>query len=252
LNYMPNILKRAALLSGLLLMAVLWIAGCARHHVATTASGAIVYGDKAASIDRLRDAGQDLKELVNAPDAGIPKEVLESAKCVAIVPDMVKGGFVFGARHGLGVTTCRTSGGWSGPAFFQITGGSWGAQIGIESIDLVMLAMNDKGMQDMLSSGFKLGAGASVAAGPIGRQVQASSDWKFKSEVLMYSRARGVFAGLDLSGAVIRPDFDSTVAFYGKQIPSDTILSGKGPANANAEPFLTSVKQAVEEARSGE
>ena len=245
-------MKRAVVLSGLILATMLVLAGCSRHHVATTVSGTTVYGDKAAAIDRLRDAGEDLKELVNAPDAGIPKEVLESAKCVAIVPDMVRGGFVFGARHGLGVTTCRTSDGWSGPAFFQVTGGSWGAQIGLESIDLVMLAMNEKGMQDMLSSGFKLGAGASVAAGPVGRQAQASTDWKFKSEVLMYSRARGVFAGLDLSGAVIRPDFDSTIAFYGKQIPSDVILSGKGPANANAEPFLASVKQAVEEARSGE
>jgi SH3 domain-containing YSC84-like protein 1 len=245
-------MKRLHVLSGLTVVTMLLLAGCSRHHVATTASGATVYGDKAAAIDRLRDGGEDLKELVNAPDAGIPKEVLESAKCVAIVPDMVKGGFVFGARHGLGVTTCRIPDGWSGPAFFQVTGGSWGAQIGLESIDLVMLAMDEKGMQEMLSSGFKLGAGASVAAGPVGRQAQASTDWKFKSEILMYSRARGVFAGLDLSGAVIRPDFDSTIAFYGKQIPSDVILSGKGPANANAEPFLASVKQAVEEARSGE
>ena len=245
-------MNRAVALSGLILPTMLLLAGCSQHHVATTASGATVYGDKAAAIDRLRDAGEDLKQLVNAPDAGIPKEVLDSAKCVAIVPDMVRGGFVFGARHGLGVTTCRIPNGWSGPAFFQVTGGSWGAQIGLESIDLVMLAMNDKGMQDMLSSGFKLGAGASVAAGPLGRQAQASTDWKFKSEVLMYSRARGLFAGLDLSGAVIRPDFDSTIAFYGKQISSNIILSGKGPASANAEPFLASVQQAVEEARSGE
>lgn len=245
-------MKPAVAISAIILLSMLWVAGCSRHHVATTASGATVYGDKAAAIDRLRDSGEDLKELVNAPDAAIPKEVLESAKCIAVVPDMVKGGFVFGARHGLGVTTCRTANGWSGPAFFQVTGGSWGAQIGIESIDLVMLVMNDKGMQDMLSSGFKLGAGGSIAAGPVGRQAQASTDWKFKSEVLMYSRARGVFAGLDLSGAVIRPDADSTVAFYGKQISSDVILSGKGPTNANAEPFLASVKQAVDMARSGE
>jgi SH3 domain-containing YSC84-like protein 1 len=228
------------------------LAGCSRHHVATTASGKTVYGEKAAVIDRLRDAGEDLKELLNAPDAAIPKEVIDSAKCIAVVPDMVKGGFVIGARHGLGVTTCRTGDGWSQPAFFQVTGGSWGAQIGLESIDLVMLAMDDKGMQDMLSSGFKIGAGASVAAGPVGRQVQGSTDWKFKSQILMYSRARGVFAGLDLSGAVIKPDFDSTYAFYGKQVPSNVILSGKGPQNPNSEPFLASVRQVVQEARSGE
>jgi lipid-binding SYLF domain-containing protein len=193
-----------------------------------------------------------LKQLVNAPDSGIPKDVIDSAKCIAVVPDMVKGGFVFGARHGLGVATCRTPDGWSGPAFFQVTGGSWGAQIGLESIDLVMLAMNDKGMQDLLSSQFKLGAGASIAAGPIGRQAQASTDWKFKSEILMYSRAKGLFAGLDLSGAVVKPDFDSTYAFYGKNIPSNVILSGKGPESADAQPFIASVKQAVSEARSGE
>jgi len=227
------------------------LTGCSQHHVATTVSGKTVYGDKAAAIDRLHDAGQDLKELVNAPDAGIPKTILDSAKCVAVVPDMVKGGFVFGARHGLGVATCRTGHGWSDPAFFAVTGGSWGAQIGVESIDLVMLAMNDKGMQDMLSSEFKIGAGASVAAGPVGREGQASTDWKFKSEILMYSRARGVFAGLDLSGAVIKPDFDSTVAFYGRHIPTSEILAGKGPSNPNAEPFLSAVRQTVEEARAG-
>ena len=238
--------------SAMVFLSTILLAGCARHHVTTTASGKTVYGDKAAAIERLRDSGEDLKELVNAPDAGIPKEVIDSAKCIAVVPDMVKGGFVFGARHGLGVATCRTADGWSGPAFFQVTGGSWGVQIGVESIDLVMLAMNDKGMQNMLSSGFKLGAGASIAAGPIGREAQASSDWKFKSEMLMYSRARGVFAGLDLSGAVIRPDDDSTMAFYGKQISSRVILDGRGPENQNAEPFLASVKQAVQEARSGE
>jgi SH3 domain-containing YSC84-like protein 1 len=236
-------------ISSATILATLLLAACSHHHVATTASGKTVYGDKAATIDRLRDAGEDLKQLTNAPDAGIPNEVLESAKCVAVIPDMVKGGFVFGARHGLGVATCRTAEGWSEPAFFAVTGGSWGAQIGLESVDIVMLAMNDKGMQDMLSSEFKLGAGASIAAGPVGRQAQASSDWKFKSEILMYSRARGLFAGLDLSGAVIKPDSDSTVAFYGKPVPTRVILSGRGPSNPNADPFLDSVKQAAQQAR---
>ena len=232
--------------------ATLFVVGCSRHHVATTAAGNTVYGDKAAAIERLRDSGEDLKQLMDAPDAEIPKEVVDAAKCVAVVPDMVKGGFVIGARHGLGVATCRTSNGWSSPAFFSITGGSWGLQIGVESIDVVLLAMNEKGMQDMLQSEFKLGAGGSVAAGPLGRQAQASTDWKFKSEVLMYSRARGAYAGLDLSGAVIKTDFDSTVAFYGKQIPTRVLLSGRGPSNANAEPFLNSVEQAVQEARAAE
>lgn len=232
--------------------ATIFFTGCSRHHVTTTAGGKTVYGDKAATIDRLRDSGDDLKQLMDAPDAGIPKEVVDSAKCIAVVPDMVKGGFVFGARHGLGVATCRTADGWSDPAFFSITGGSWGLQIGVESVDVVLLAMNERGLQDMLSSEFKLGAGGSVAAGPIGRQAQASTDWKFKSEVLMYSRARGAYAGLDLSGAVIKSDFDSTVAFYGKQIPTNIILSGHGPSNPNAAPFVDSIKQAVQEARAAE
>jgi lipid-binding SYLF domain-containing protein len=230
-------------------LAALLLAGCSHHHVTTTASGKTVYGDKAAAIERLRDSGQDLKELMNAPDSAIPKAVMDAAKCVAVIPDMVKGGFVFGARHGLGVATCRTDHGWSDPAFFVVTGGSWGAQIGLESVDLVMLAMNQKGMEDMLSSQFKLGAGASVAAGPLGREAQASTDWKFKSEILMYSRARGLFAGLDLSGAVIKPDFDSTQAFYGKNVPTNVILSGRGPSNPNAEPFLSAVNQAINEAK---
>ncbi len=189
---------------------------------------------------------------MDAPDAAIPKEVVDAAKCVAVVPDMVKGGFVIRARHGLGVATCRTSNGWSSPAFFSITGGSWGLQIGVESLDVVLLAMNEKGMQDMLQSEFKLGAGGSVAAGPVGRQAQASTDGKFKSEVLMYSRARGAYAGLDLSGTVIKADFDSTVAFHGRQISTKVLLSGRGPSNAHAEPFLNSVEQAVQEARAAE
>jgi lipid-binding SYLF domain-containing protein len=219
------------------------------HHVTTTATGSKVYGEKAASIERLRSAGDDLQQLMAAPDSSIPKEVLDSAKCVAVVPDMVKGGFVIGAQHGRGVATCRTQNGWSQPAFFVVTGGTWGAQIGIEGVDMVMLIMNDKGMRDLLSSEFKLGAGASVAAGPIGRQAQASTDWKLKSEVLVYSRAHGLFAGLDLSGAVVKPDFDATVAYYGKQVPTGDILAGRGPNNPNSAVFLADVRKAVAEAR---
>jgi len=246
-----RVMRKLVIIQLFFLLAVL--AACTHRHVTTTASGKTVYGEKAQVIDRLREAGSDLGELMNAPDSSIPKDVLESAKCVAIVPDMVKGGFVVGGRHGRGVATCRTPQGWSDPAFFVITGGSWGAQIGLESVDLVMLVMNDQGMQDLLSSQFKLGAAASVAAGPVGRQAEASTDWKMKSGVLTYSRARGVFAGLDLNGAVIKPDFDSTVAFYGKDIPSKTILTGKSPNLPDAKPFLESVSQAFKEAKaSGE
>jgi lipid-binding SYLF domain-containing protein len=230
-----------------LLVAVV-CAGCSHRHVTTNVSGKTVYGEKAASIERLRAAGSDLQELMAAKDSAIPKDVLDSAKCIAVVPDMVKGGFVVGAQHGRGVATCKTTTGWSEPAFFVVTGGTWGAQIGLEGVDMVMLIMNDKGMQNLLSSEFKLGAGASVAAGPIGREAQAAMDWKLNSEVLVYSRARGLFAGLDLSGAVIKPDFDATVGFYGKDIPSNVILSGRGPHNPNAQVFLADVRQATQEA----
>ena len=145
-----------------------------------------------------------------APDNGIPEEVLEHAKCVAVVPHLLKGGFVFGAENGRGVATCRTSNGWSAPVFFAITGGSWGLQIGVEGIDLVMIIQDDRGMQQLLSSKFEIGGDASAAAGPVGRHASANTDWKMNAEILTYSRARGAFAGLTLDGASIRRDDDST------------------------------------------
>jgi lipid-binding SYLF domain-containing protein len=237
----------------LVVLGLLVIAACNRHHVATTASGQTVTGTKAEVIERLRTAGDALNSLMGTPDASVPQEVLKSAKCVAVIPDMVKGGFIaVGGRHGRGVATCRTANGWSAPAFFVMTGGSWGPQIGLESIDLTMLIMNDKGMQDLLSSQFKLGAAGSVAAGPVGREAEASTDWKMKSEVLTYSKARGVFAGLDLNGAVIKPDEDSTRAFYGRDIPFNTTLNGRTPVNADARPFISSVRKAFNEAQASD
>ena len=236
----------------LLLMAMTAITvACSSHHETTTAGGQTVYGDKAASIERLRTAADDLQKLMNAPDAAVPKEVLESAKCVAIVPDMVKGGFVIGGNHGRGVATCRTGNGWSAPAFFTLSGGSWGAQIGLESVDLVMLIMNDKGMENLLSSNFKIGGEAGASAGPVGREAQASTDWKLKSEVLTYSRSRGLFAGLDLNGAVIKPDFDSTQAFYGRNADFRALLTGQTATPQDAQPFIASVRQAFHESQTG-
>ncbi|HLW51535.1 MAG TPA: lipid-binding SYLF domain-containing protein [Candidatus Angelobacter sp.] len=224
-------------------------AGCATRHVTTTASGQTVYGEQAKIIDRLRDAGADLEKLMGAPDSAVPQDVLSDAKCVAVVPDMVKGGFVFGATHGRGVATCRTPEGWSEPAFFVVSGGTWGAQIGLESVDLVMVIMNDKGMQQLLSSEFKLGGEAGVAAGPVGREAQASTDWKMKSEVLVYSRTRGLFAGLDLSGAVIKTDEDSMHSYYGKDVEPNLVLTNKGPKNPNSKLFLAEVHKAFAESR---
>lgn len=228
---------------------VLWTAGCSQHHVATTATGKTVYGEQAQIIDRLRGAGDDLKQLMNAPDNSIPQDVLKDAKCIAVVPDMVKGGFVFGANHGRGVATCRTGHGWSQPAFFAITGGTWGAQIGVESVDLVMVFLGDSGMQELLQSQFKLGAEAGVAGGPVGREAQAGTDWKMKNKILVYSRTKGLFAGIDLSGAAVKPDDDSTRAYYGQAVGSHEILTGRGPKSENSDLFLTDVRQAFHEAK---
>ncbi len=236
----------AALLAAPLMM---WVGGCSQHHVAQTASGKTVYGEQAQIIERLRNAGQDLKQLMDAPDSRIPAEVLADAKCVAVIPDMVKGGFVFGAQHGRGVATCRTGKGWSQPAFFAITGGTWGAQIGVESVDLVMVFLGDAGMQQLLQSQFKLGAEGGVAAGPLGREAQASTDWKMKDKILVCSRTKGLFAGIDLSGAAVKPDDDSTRAYYERPVPSNAILTGQGPRNNNSDLFLADVREAFREAK---
>lgn len=211
--------------------------------IACLASSALFAADdeenKAA--DRLKAAATVLDEIQGAPDTGIPEDVLGSAECVAVVPSMLKAGFVIGARYGRGVASCRTTKGWSAPAFFTIKGGSFGLQIGGQAVDLVMLIMNQNGMKNMLSSQFKLGADASVAAGPVGRAATADTDWKLRAQVLSYSRARGVFAGLELSGAGIHQDKDSTREFYGHLVPFKTTLTGAIEAPAGAYPFLNTL-----------
>src|SRR5258707_9826151 len=164
--------------------------------------------------DRAEAAAQVLNEIQGAPDKGIPQEVLGSAECVAVVPSMLKGGFIVGGKYGRGLASCRTAKGWSAPAFFVVTGGSVGFQIGGQAVDLVMLIMNKDGMKHLLSSQFALGADASVAAGPVGRHAEGNTDWKMRAEVLTYSRARGVFAGVTLNGAGGKQDKDSTRDFY--------------------------------------
>lgn len=203
--------------------------------------------------ERLTKAGNVLHEIMAAPDKGIPEEVLEHAKCVAVVPDMIKGGFVFGGEHGRGVATCRTSDGWSAPAFFSVGGGSWGLQIGLQGIDLVMIIQNEKGMQQLLASKFQIGADASAAAGPVGRHASANTNWKMETEILTYSRAKGVFAGLTVEGASIRRDDDSMKAIYGRNVSTKNVLLGKVAAPASAHSFLAAVRgakgQAVEAAK---
>jgi SH3 domain-containing YSC84-like protein 1 len=187
--------------------------------------------------DRTKAASTILQEIQAAPDTRIPDEVMGSAECVAVVPSMLKAGFVFGARYGRGVASCRTPKGWSDPAFFTIEGGSFGLQIGGQAVDLVMLVMNNRGMQNLLNSKFKLGADASVAAGPVGRHAAADTDWKMRAQVLSYSRARGAFAGLELNGAVVKIDRESTLEFYGHMQPFSTSLTTVS-SPAAALPFL--------------
>jgi len=200
-------------------------------------------------VKRINSAANALDEIMGAPDKGIPQEVFEGAKCVAVVPSMIKGGFIVGARYGKGVATCRTRSGWSAPAPITIAGGSWGLQFGGEAVDLVMLIMNDKGMEHLLSSKFKLGAEGSVAAGPVGRQAEANTDWKMRSEVLSYSRARGIFAGLELNGAVIKQDGDDTRHLYGKEVPFKDILTGQVPEPQGTQRFVSAVRKYAAETR---
>jgi lipid-binding SYLF domain-containing protein len=192
--------------------------------------------------DRVKSASTILEEIQGAPDTGIPDEVMGSAECVAVVPSMLKGGFMFGAQYGRGVASCRTAKGWSDPAFFTIQGGSFGLQIGGQAVDLVMMIMNHRGMENLLNSKFKLGADATVAAGPVGRHAAADTDWKMRAQVLSYSRARGIFAGLELNGAVIKIDRESTREFYGHLQPFSTTLSNVTSPQA-ALPFLTSLSK---------
>jgi len=198
--------------------------------------------------DRLDNATKVLHEIMGMPDNGIPEEVLEHAKCVAVVPHMVKGGFIFGGKGGKGVATCRTADGWSAPAFITISGGSWGLQIGVEAVDLVMIIQNEKGMQELLSSNFQIGADASAAAGPVGRHASAGTDWKLDTEILTYSRAKGAFAGLTLEGASIRQDSDSRHAMYGRKVTTQALLLGKVPAPSAARPFLAEIRGAKAQA----
>src|SRR6202158_3143568 len=187
---------------------------------------------------RAQAAADVLDEIQGAPDKGIPQDVLGAAEWVAVVRSLWKGGFIVGGVFGRGLASCRTPKGWSAPAFFTVKGGSIGLQIGAQAVDLVMLIMNDDGMKNLLNSQFKLGADASVAAGPVGRHAAADTDWKLKAQVLSYSRARGLFAGLELSGAEIDQDKDATRQFYGRMVPFRTSLKGNIAPPPKSFPFL--------------
>jgi len=193
---------------------------------------------RSEDVDRLKGAGVILDEIMSAPDSGIPDEIISKADCIAIVPSLKKGGFIVGGSYGKGVATCRLASGWSAPVFFRMEGGSLGFQIGAQEVDLIMVVMNQKGMTTMLHNKAKLGADVSAAAGPVGRHAEGMTDWKLRAQVLTYSRARGLFAGVSLEGSSIRQDNDDTRAFYGRMVPYSTSLAGNIAAPADSQAFV--------------
>ncbi len=191
--------------------------------------------------DRLASATSVIDEVMSVPDKSIPQSILAGAHCLVVVPAYKKAAFIFGGQYGQGVATCRTPRGWSAPVFVQLAGGSFGWQIGGQSTDLILVAMNQDGLQNMLKNKFKLGADASAAAGPVGRNAAADTDWTMKAEFLTYSRARGLFAGIDLSGTVLSQNEDDTRAEYGSNVPFGQVLQGSVPTPVNARRFVHTV-----------
>ncbi|HZP49100.1 MAG TPA: lipid-binding SYLF domain-containing protein [Vicinamibacterales bacterium] len=193
---------------------------------------------------RIRDAATVLKEIHSVPDKDIPQDLWTKAQCVLVVPGLKKAAFVFGGEYGAGLMSCRQDGGaWSAPIFMQVGKGSWGLQIGAQSIDLVLLVMNRTGMEKMLRNKTSLGAEASIAGGPVGRDARAATDAQMKAEILSYSRTQGLFAGVNLSGGVVKPDVDDNADLYGATPPSDVVLSGKVTPPAVTEPFMAALKR---------
>lgn len=197
--------------------------------------------DKSSLENRLESSRMVLTEVMATPDQAIPNSLMRQAACVAVFPSVVKGAFMVGGEYGQGVVTCRTNHGWSAPAFIRIAGGSFGFQLGAQAIDLVIVAVNQRGFQDLLKNKFKIGAGAAAAAGPVGRNAQASTDWKMGAELLTYSRSRGLFAGVDLNGAVVSQSVDATRSFYGIAYPFSQLLKGQVAVPVPAQPFVRTV-----------
>jgi lipid-binding SYLF domain-containing protein len=191
------------------------------------------------AVSQSEKAAQVFREIMRAPDKSVPRDILDDAECVAVFPQVLKAGFVFGARGGRGVASCRTKSGWSAPAFFNLKGGSFGLQIGAQSTDFVLLFMNEKGLNRLMGDKFEIGGDASVAAGPVGRQTGASTNIRLDAEILSYSRSKGLFAGLELKGVVITLDDDDMIAIYGEGVKAKQVLkdgSVTAPAAARAYP----------------
>lgn len=221
-----------------------------RKYSAVICALAIVVGtvpgyaaDLAKMNDRLDASTGVLNEIMAAPDKGIPNSILSGATCVVVIPAFKKGAFVVGAQYGQGVATCRTPSGWSAPVYVRLSGGSFGFQIGGQSTDLVLVAMNQNGLQDMLKNKFKIGADAAASAGPVGRNAQAGTDWKLNAEFLTYSRSKGLFAGIDLDGTVLDDNNDDMRAAYGASVQPASVLKGDIAVPDNAKRFVHTVAQ---------
>jgi SH3 domain-containing YSC84-like protein 1 len=217
--------------------------------MALSASSASAATDKAKLAERLQDAQAVVTQIMATPDKAIPSGILSSATCLAVIPSFKKAAFVVGAQYGQGVATCRTPNGWSAPVFVQLAGGSFGFQIGVQGTDLIIVAMNQQGLQDMLKNKFKIGADAAASAGPVGRNAQAGTDWKMNAELLTYSRSKGLFAGIDLDGTVLSQNDEDTRVFYGDAIPFETILKGNKATPEEARPFVKTVAKYFIQAR---
>ena len=216
------------------------VLGCALCLVSTAAFAALSKDE----VKRLSEAGSILTELRNTPEKGIPEQLWEKAQCVVVIPSMKKAAFIVGGEYGSGVMSCRTKG-WSAPVFMQLAKGSWGLQIGAEQVDLVLLVMNRRGVDKLMQDKVSLGADASVAAGPVGRAANAATDAQMSAEMLAYSRTQGVFAGIDLSGGVLKPDKEATARAYGESVNARDVVMASAHVQAPAEaaPFLHALRQ---------
>ena len=188
-------------------------------------------------------------QIMAASDRSIPMNILVQATCVGVVPGLIKGAFVIGAQYGQGVVTCRTGHGWSAPVFIRMAGGSFGFQIGGQSTDLVLIAVNERGFQDLLKNKFKIGGDAAASAGPVGRNTQAATDWKMSAELLTYSRSKGLFAGIDLDGTSVSQNSEDTELYFGHEHSFESILKGAVEVPAGAVPFVSDVAHHFVEAK---
>ena len=209
--------------------------------------------DNETTIQKRIDKSADvLTEVMATPDHAIPDKIVDHAKCIAVIPSLFKIAVGFGGEHGHGVAACRTEHGWSAPLPIGVTGGSWGLQLGGQATDLVLVFMGDRGMEHLTSDHFKVGGDASAAAGPVGRNAAAGTDIEMNDKILTYSRSRGLFAGIDLSGTVVKQDKDETTLLFGNMEPADAILTGKVTPPAASQPLLNELQKITEEARSRE